>query len=205
MLRLLVIATLLAPTAARADTGPRKLHVDGHRLVAEDEHDFPAISDDGTLLVHLIVEDSASTMVVWTNNGQRLEEYKLPGPSGSNDAYEQGVAKRANARLAKKQWRSLPWIAATNGTTVKLDGATIVFDAKAQKVSVGGKVSPHGFPLPGSNAKHRNCGSYKGIAGGFGGKAVGGAVLVPVPAPEDGCTVRPLATLAMAFAITSGP
>jgi hypothetical protein len=202
---LLVIATLLVSTVARAEPGPRKLHVDNHRLVAEDEHDFPAVSDDGTLLVHLVVDESASTMVVWTNNGQRLEEYKLPGGNG-NESYEQGVAKRANARLAKKQWRTLPWVAATaNGTTVKLDGATIAFDAKAQRLSVGGKVSPHRFPLPGSNAKHRNCGSYKGIAGGFGGKAVGGAVLVPTPVTEDGCTVRSLGSLAMAFAITSGP
>ncbi len=195
-----------------------KLALVAHLLAPAAGTELPAISADGKLIAYLFqdAEDFTgapiTTLVVWSTAGARLGAYSLGGETehGAQKpavlaAHEDAILRDANARLAGMTWRPLAFHPAC-GTDerVELDGTTLRYDMdKAQLLRDGKRVAVT-FPAVGQRSYGGTgpCGGVRSLLGGFGGPAIGVAVLVPhASLGGDSCFGLPTAETALAITI----
>ena len=226
MLRALaiVIALAAAAHAVHADPAPcapapadptlRHLAVQtdaasGGVLVPAPGSVFPAVSDDGTIVVDLFedatdfVGTPVSTLATFTRRGSgpsvALEgnvDSATPAQPDQVQAQTRAMID-ANALLAKHRWRALSAGAicprdpddAERGERVELDGGLhVTFDPTADAIAVDGRAVASHFPAPGSS-EFGGCGRISGVARAYGSRALGFIVLEPTGSlGGDSCT-----------------
>lgn len=201
----------------RIELAPGHDGYNGRVLARAKGAEFPAVSTDGKLVAQLFedFEDFSgapiTTFVVWSVSGTRLGAYRLGGNTvhGSEKTVtatseEEAALRDANAWLAKAAWRPLAFHPECDGV-VKLDGATLAFDPDTEQLTRKPKTKlALTFPDVGARMYDGSgpCGMIRGLVGGFGGPAIGFAVLVPhASLGGDSCFGLPTVETALAFPI----
>lgn len=166
---------------------------------------FPAVSADGTMVVHLVqdLEDFSgipiATVVFWTAGGKgasfQLTSAIQEQVTDDQARLEDEAVTQINAELAKTTWSPIVLVEATGEdpdtgapNTIDLgDGAVIELAAVAGR-----------FTGLGSAAEGGECGEVIGLAHGFGSKALGFAIVFPrVNLGGDDCYGSPSADTAL--------
>ena len=228
----LIVAGVIAARAAHADPcaapdpidePPRAMEValgpppDGaagwtRTLVAAEGSQFPAVSEDGRVVVELFYDRSAGQplgTVAFFSRSQRAAAIELPSDTTDSRA-QRRVERRAlaaiNERLGRARWRPLAVAAPCDAilhdaVTASLgDGVIVMLAGRSISVTRDGDTG---------HARHRtipdlarSCDGYAVLDRAFGSRAIGFVVVVPrVDAPAGSCVGSPSAALAVAVPI----
>ncbi len=223
----LIVTVVIAARAAHADPcappapvdeKPRAMSValgpppDGaygwtRTLVAADGAQFPAVSEDGKVMVELFYDRSAGQpqgTVVFFSRARRAAAIALASDTTDSRA-QRRLERRALAaideRLSRARWR--PLAVATPCDAVLHDAAvaTLADDVVVTIVGRSISISRDGNLARAVHATipdlQRSCDRFAVLDRVFGSRAIGFAVVVPrIDPPDDSCVGSPSAALA---------
>jgi hypothetical protein len=189
-----------APRPMQLELVKRSEDFPGRVLALTSGAELPAVSADGSMIAQLFNDEMdftgapITTLLVWSRSGKQLGRYwldtSLPVSDAERARNEAKVLREANARLGKTRWRpiAIHRVCDSDRSVLALDDVTVTFDPDAQRLAIvrGGKSTAVAsrFPAPGTRMSGNgdggsDCGTVLGLDSGFGGKAIGLAVVIP--------------------------
>jgi hypothetical protein len=202
-----------APRAMAVALGPPPDSAAGwtRTLAAADGSQFPAVSEDGRVIVELFYDRNAGQplgTVVFFSRSRRAATIDLASDTTDSRAQER-LERRAlaaiNERLGRARWR--PLAVATpcdallhDAVTAALgDGVTVTVAGRSISITRDGANRPTHATIP---DLARTCDRFAVLDRAFGSRAIGFAVVVPhVDVPDVSCVGSPTAALAVAVPI----